>query len=188
MKRLLLFWCVLMFVPNILLAQVTPCEQREKMLNKLGSQTNKFVLSICKDRVCTSAEMMELVKKVKRLKKEEEDAISIYGSELITTTDPRVRKVATAYKETFLRFGLHKSENKKLLAEISGYDILILAETFNFCMFFILLFFLLISIIGIGIGITYKEKTDTEEFSLFLGKVFVGLLLLILLAGFTGFF
>ena len=148
----------MMFVPNILLAQ-TPCEQRKEMLDRLGSQANKLASSICEDKVCSSEEMMELTKKIKHLEMERKDAISIYGS-FTATLDPRIEKIATNYRASILWLGLYKqSESKKLLAEISGYDILTIKKTFNFKLFYILLFFL-----SLGAGtFMYQVKMDIEN-------------------------
>ena len=129
------FIIILLGFATISLAQ-TPAEQRKERLQPQVDAINQWVDYITLTSIITEYEMVKLCQMVNRFNKELREAKEIYGDAMDVKLDPRINRIVYLYQKPLLRDGcpyqMEGVELKKILAEVSGKDIVKVYEHFDF--------------------------------------------------------
>lgn len=138
----------------------TPKEQREKLVQNEIDKVIAELTNFSKDQKLTAKEMKQFVKETKNLERLYKDSVKIYG-ELNVTEDKyqTLVKIKNLYTGPKWKWGhMNQPEMKRLIGEITGYDILEIEETLTITWHSI--FLIMIMILGVLFAYTgVKEKS-----------------------------
>ncbi len=153
---------------------------REAYLASLMSNINFTLYKITKDRVIDKKEMNVFIKEVENFEAEYEKARKIYDT--VDNINPKIRELVEIYTTPILRHGgRNKEKMSRIIAELSGNDVLEIEEDFKFILF---IQYALSAIISFITSIKIKNKDK----SLFLiPGILSGYLIIVLFLGILGF-